>query len=52
MRNAVSRTGSAFTPMEPILHLSLPGKATLLDPSGNVIEIKSYADLAAGLQAI
>ncbi len=27
-------------------------KAKLLDPSGNAIEIKSYADLAAGLQAI
>jgi extradiol dioxygenase family protein len=27
-------------------------KAKLVDPSGNVIEIKSYADLAAGLQAI
>jgi extradiol dioxygenase family protein len=146
MRNAVSRTGSTFTSMEPILHLSLPvkdlaatqafyvnalgcrlgrtgpggadvwfyglqltlqdrpdevlpdsqrgvrhfgvtlspaaladllarleahpiawldavhtdyagtpreqTKAKLLDPSGNVIEIKSYADLAAGLQAI
>jgi hypothetical protein len=27
-------------------------KAKFLDPSGNAIEIKSYADLAAGLQAI
>jgi extradiol dioxygenase family protein len=27
-------------------------KAKLLDPSGNAIEVKSYADLAAGLQAI
>jgi extradiol dioxygenase family protein len=27
-------------------------KAKLLDPSGNVVEVKSYADLAAGLQAI
>jgi extradiol dioxygenase family protein len=26
-------------------------KAKFLDPSGNAIEIKSYADLAAGLQA-
>jgi uncharacterized protein len=27
-------------------------KAKLLDPSGNAIELKSYADVAAGLQAI
>ena len=27
-------------------------KAKLLDPSGNVIEIKAYADLVEGLQAI
>jgi extradiol dioxygenase family protein len=27
-------------------------KAKFLDPSGNAIEIKSYADLATGLQAI
>jgi extradiol dioxygenase family protein len=27
-------------------------KAKFLDPSGNVIEIKTYADLATGLQAI
>jgi uncharacterized protein len=27
-------------------------KAKLVDPSGNVIEIKAYADLVAGLQAM
>jgi extradiol dioxygenase family protein len=38
-------TDHAGTPQEQT-------KAKLLDPSGNVIEIKAYADLAMGLQAI
>lgn len=38
-------TDYAVTPKEQT-------KAKLVDPSGNAIEIKSYADLAAGLQAI